>query len=243
MGEKRAALSAVAAVLGGVVLLVVLVTWAASIGPSGVLTGDGPEAVRMTPTETQTTPQDALERLRTEDQDRLEQEHAGDRPLLSALALVVEILGGLGLLLVLWLGVRRAWQAWDARRRPPHEAPDVDFDPLAARTAVREEMRDDAVEQQALLREGSPRNGIVQCWHRFELQAAASGLSRHPWETSSEFTLRMLDLVGADSRAVARLAALYREARFSEHRLTEADREEAAAALDAVHADLQRRHA
>jgi hypothetical protein len=42
---------------------------------------------------------------------------------------------------------------------------------------------------------------------------------------------------------VARLAALYREARFSEHRLTEADREEAAAALDAVHADLQRRHA
>jgi hypothetical protein len=240
VGEKRAAVTAVAAVLGGVVLLLVLVTWAASIGPSGVLTGEGPEPVRTTMTET-TEPAEVESRLRLEEQDRLEERHRGDRPLLRALALVLEVVGGIAVLLVVFLGARRAWRAWDARRRPPLEPAEVDFDPLAARSVVQEQMTADADVQRDLLRGGSPRNGIVECWHRFEVQAAASGLSRRPWETSSEFTLRMLDLVGADTRAVGRLAALYREARFSRHPLTEADRDEAAAALDELHAELQRR--
>ena len=45
----------------------------------------------------------------------------------------------------------------------------------------------------------------------------------------------MLDLVDADPAAVSRLAGLYREARFSEHELTEADRPAALEALDAIH--------
>ena len=40
MGASRAPVTAVAAVVGGVLLVAVLVTWAASIGPSGVLTGE-----------------------------------------------------------------------------------------------------------------------------------------------------------------------------------------------------------
>ena len=79
-----------------------------------------------------------------------------------------------------------------------------------------EEIARDAAEQRRVLMEGSPRNAIVECWHRFEQQAAGAGLDRHPWETSSEFTLRMLDLVAADTGAVAELAVLYREARFSD---------------------------
>ena len=55
-------------------------------------------------------------------------------------------------------------------------------------------------------------------------------------ETSSEFALRLLDLAEADPRAVADLAALYREARFSDHRLDEPARERARTALAAIHA-------
>jgi hypothetical protein len=47
--------------------------------------------------------------------------------------------------------------------------------------------------------------------------------------------MRVLDLVDAHEPAVSRLGALYREARFSEHDLTEADRQAAVEALDAIH--------
>jgi hypothetical protein len=105
-----------------------------------------------------------------------------------------------------------------------------------------EEISRDAAEQRRLLLEGSPRNAIVECWHRFEEQAADAGLERHAWETSSEFTLRMLDLVAADSSAVAELAVLYREARFSTHPLDEGTRARAVADLDAIHAGLLADH-
>ena len=48
----------------------------------------------------------------------------------------------------------------------------------------------------------------------------------------------MLEAVDADSSAVSRLAALYREARFSDHELTEEHRAAAVAALEAIHAGL-----
>ena len=94
----------------------------------------------------------------------------------------------------------------------------------------------DASTQRRLLAEGgTPRNAVVECWHRFETQAAAAGLARGDWETSSEYTMRVLDLVDAHQPAVTRLGELYREARFSEHELTEAHRQEALDALDAIH--------
>ena len=62
-----------------------------------------------------------------------------------------------------------------------------------------EQIGRDAAHQRGSCSAARPRNAIVECWHRFEQQAADAGLARHPWETSSEFTLRMLDLVEADS--------------------------------------------
>ena len=97
-----------------------------------------------------------------------------------------------------------------------------------------------AREQRAVLAEGSPRNAIVACWHQFEEQAATAGVRRQPWETSSEFTLRVLDRLAADSAAVTTLAELYRAARHSTHEITEADRAEAQVALDVVHRSLGR---
>jgi Domain of unknown function (DUF4129) len=85
---------------------------------------------------------------------------------------------------------------------------------------------------------GTPRNAIVACWDRFEEQAERAGLARRPWETSSEFTIRLLDLVSADGGSVARLERLYHEARFSEHPIGEEQRAEAVEALEAVHRSL-----
>ena len=94
---------------------------------------------------------------------------------------------------------------------------------------------EDAAAQRRLLESGTPRNAVVECWHRFETAAAAAGLERRDWETSSEYTMRVLDLVDAHQPAVSRLGDLYREARFSEHDLTEADRAAALEDLDTIH--------
>ena len=73
---------------------------------------------------------------------------------------------------------------------------------------------------------------------RFEIQGDRAGVGRHSWETSSEFALRMLERVDAESGAVNRLAGLYREARFSDHEITESHRADALVALDRIRRSL-----
>ena len=82
-------------------------------------------------------------------------------------------------------------------------------------------------------------NAIVAAWRRFEVQGDAAGVGRERWETSSEYALRILDLVSADAGATSRLAELYREARFSEHPITEDHRAEALAALAVIRRSLE----
>ena len=96
----------------------------------------------------------------------------------------------------------------------------------------------DADEQDALLRDGDARNAIVATWHRFEVQGERAGVPRRPSETSSEYALRILDLAEADTGPVRRLAELYREARFSDHEITEEHRAEALAALAGIRRSL-----
>lgn len=240
MTVTRASTTAVAAVVGGVLVLLVLVTWAAGIGPSGVLTGEGPQPDRVNSAGASAS--DVPSASATLDhQQRLAERYEGDRPLLRALALVLEVAAALLVLFGLYRGARWAWQTYDARRRPPPAPDDLDFDVLDSPDVLAGEIVSDARAQRALLASGTPRNAVVEAWRRFETQAGAAGVVRRPWETSSEFTLRVLELVEADSAAVSLLAGLYREARFSDHELTEDDRVSARAALDAVHASLATR--
>jgi hypothetical protein len=147
------------------------------------------------------------------------------------------------LALVAWLvyhGVRRLYDALRTYRRRARrqKVENVDFEVLDDPDALREELGRGADEQFELLLGGTPRNAIVACWDRFEDYAERVDASRKYWETSSEFTLRLLDLVSADPAAVARLEALYREARFSDHEMGEERRQEAVEALRAIHRSL-----
>lgn len=93
----------------------------------------------------------------------------------------------------------------------------------------------EAAAQRAALLNGAPRNAIVRCWLRLEHDVAAVGLSPNPADTSAEFTERVLARYAVDSQAIHELAALFREARFSDHLLDESARLAALDALDRLH--------
>ncbi|HEU4811953.1 MAG TPA: DUF4129 domain-containing protein [Nocardioides sp.] len=238
MGARRESTTAVVAVLGAVLAIAFLGTWAASIGPGDVLTGDGPATHRASPSESPTPSDSGSPTARRTDAEGQRPEPSGDHPVVRALLTVGEVaLAALWLYLMYRL-LRWLWERWTLRRRPDPRPAEVAFDVLEVAHRVAEEIHRDAARQRELLLGGSPRNAIVECWHRFEQQAETAGLPRKQWETSSEFTLRMLDLVSANSPAVERLAVLYREARFSDHPVGEHDRAAALADLDAIHAAL-----
>jgi hypothetical protein len=92
----------------------------------------------------------------------------------------------------------------------------------------------------AELQSGTPSNAIVACWMRLEAEVAAAGFRLDPSRTSTETTSEVLREYAIDERALRELAALFREARFSAHELTEAHRARAADALTALHVDLRR---
>lgn len=98
---------------------------------------------------------------------------------------------------------------------------------------------DDGVARRALSG-GTPRNAIVACWQHLESAAEARGLPRRPAETSAEYVARVIATTASDTGPIEDLAALYREARFSEHELGEDHRARAADALDRVVASLPR---
>ena len=122
-------------------------------------------------------------------------------------------------------------------RARAERAPDTGFDVLPQGPAA---VVDDAEAQLAALGTGSPRNAIVACWLRLEDAVAEAGMPRRPSETSAELTARVLRQWSVDADAIADLAGLYREARFSRHEMTEPSRTAAVEALRRLHADLRR---
>lgn len=95
-----------------------------------------------------------------------------------------------------------------------------------------------ALRRRALLAEGEPRNAIVATWLDLEESTTASGLTRRPAETPGEYVSRVLRTWDVDVRALADLADLYREARFSAHPIGTEQRDRALRDLDRLHADI-----
>ncbi len=92
------------------------------------------------------------------------------------------------------------------------------------------------------LTEGDPRNAVVACWVALEDAVHRSGLKQDRAETAAELTQRVLGRWDVDPAAIITLSEAYREARFSRHPVTEAQRTLAVDALERIHVDL-RRHA
>ncbi|HYN32648.1 MAG TPA: DUF4129 domain-containing protein [Ilumatobacteraceae bacterium] len=122
------------------------------------------------------------------------------------------------------------------RLRRPRRPSTVEFDAL---DDVATAITADAEAQRSALHRGAPRNAIVECWLRLEAAVVDVGVQRHPSDTSVEFTQRVLATVSVDPAAIGDLAALYREARFSNHPMNEASRRAAIEALDAIHDGLR----
>ena len=258
LGEWPPGVRAVAAV-GATSLFMVLVAWATLLGPDEVFSGPGPrpgpastrtETCVPLPVETDadgTTTVVVPDDL--EDRDYCDPPPAGtdgfrdlveqNPPPLWVKVLVWLFLGTLLVVVVagvLWLLVAAAREV--LARRGDRTRVAVDFTVLDDPARVAEQVVRDADEQDALLRDGDARNAIVATWHRFEVQGERAGVPRRPSETSSEYALRILDLAEADTGPVRRLAELYREARFSEHEITEEHRAEALAALAGIRRSL-----
>ena len=157
MTAGRATVSAVAAVLAAALLVVVLVTWAASIGPGGVLEGPGIEAQRSSPSPTESTPDAASGTPRT-DRQRLADERRRDRPnpWLRTIAFVVELATLCLVLFLLFRFARWLREAYDARRRRDERPEEVAFDVIEAPGLVAREILHDAEAQRRVLARGRP---------------------------------------------------------------------------------------
>lgn len=225
--RRAAALTSLLAV-AGVLLGVLLVAWAATVGPGEVLTGPGPRASSST---SQVAPAPTTDpTAESEEEQRARAERHPVAAEFTKILLTVAL--ALALLAPVVALVRAAIAARTLQPRFGRGHPaDVVLDPLAAPEALQAALADDLPAHVRLLSKGPVGPGIIGCWQRFQATAEAHGVPRRPAETSSEFTRRVLESLATDGDAVGRLGRLYREARFSDHVLTEDHRR---AALDAV---------
>ncbi|MFC6705980.1 DUF4129 domain-containing protein [Flexivirga alba] len=149
---------------------------------------------------------------------------------------ILDILFGLVLLGLLWLLVAVALSVirrWQHRSRTTQQGALAEVD-----DAVLDAVTEAAGRQQQRILEGAPSNAVVACWVDLEQAVAQVGVERRPSETSAELTIRVLDALDVDRRALRTLGALYREARYSAHPLTEQDRASAQRALTTLHRSL-----
>lgn len=87
--------------------------------------------------------------------------------------------------------------------------------------------------------EADPRRAIIAAYARLERVLAANGVARRASETSDEYLPRILDDLVLDARAVERLTALFTRAKFSQHDVDTAMKEEAIGALEDVRDELR----
>jgi hypothetical protein len=87
--------------------------------------------------------------------------------------------------------------------------------------------------------ETDPRRAIIAAYARLERVLAANGVPRWPSETADEYLPRVLRELEVDPEAVERLTALFTRAKFSQHDVDDAMKEEAIGALEQVRDELR----
>jgi hypothetical protein len=87
--------------------------------------------------------------------------------------------------------------------------------------------------------EPDPRKAVIAAYAQMERALARAGLPRREAETPREYLGRVLPEVGAGSRSVERLTALFERARFSPHEIDAAMKAEAISALATLRDELR----
>ena len=100
-------------------------------------------------------------------------------------------------------------------------------------------MSADAEQRLESLSYGTPAQGIIAAWTRLEATLHDVGVPLPASRTAGEVCVEVLARFAVAPDALRTLADLYREARWSRHPLTEADRATAATAYRALDADLR----
>jgi hypothetical protein len=135
----------------------------------------------------------------------------------------VVIVGVAGGIVVL----RRRREAQDLTQLSPYQAAAGEL------AAVLEGTLDD------LRRETDPRRAVIAAYAQLERVLARHGLPRAPSEAPFEYLARMLDVLRVRADAALALTELFERARFSEHVIDAAMKDEAIDALAAVRDDLR----
>jgi hypothetical protein len=86
--------------------------------------------------------------------------------------------------------------------------------------------------------ERDPRLAVQRAYARMEESLSEVELSRAPDETPTEFTARVLRVLGASAAAASDLTGLFEIARFSDHPMGEDDRRRAIASVRRVEAEV-----
>lgn len=146
---------------------------------------------------------------------------------------LVPLLLGLGVLALLAVTALVAVRLRTARRRTAAAAPAPDGD--------REALADAVDAGRAALLGDDPRAAIIACYAAMESALAGRGVAVRRSDSPSDLLARAARrslLVGPAAAAAPELAALFREARYSTHPMTEAQRADARRALDELSAGL-----
>jgi hypothetical protein len=110
--------------------------------------------------------------------------------------------------------------------------------PRAVGTAVREALAPAAEQALAAVEQPDAREAVVRSWLLLGAAAAEAGVPARPAETATEYARRIASEFYVGTAALARLAELYREARFSGHPVRGPQRAEARDLLERLSTEL-----
>lgn len=131
----------------------------------------------------------------------------------------VWLLAALGLGLLIWGLVRWAPSIPRVRRRRRQLQEQAEAPPGFDRT-TQDRLARTFSDALAGVGVGDSNRAIVACWIRLEQIAEDVGFARQQWETSTELVTRWLGGADLPIEPLARLAELYREARYSGHAMS-----------------------
>lgn len=205
-----------------------LCAWVSSTGPVGVfartaqLRGPDTSAPGEEYGATEVSRGDS-EGLRTGEQHQ--------QPLfVDVMTVVLKVALAVVVLLVLVAVARALLQSWRSRQPARAAAAEADVLPEVILAGARQ--------GEELLAQGTPANAVVAAWMALEDSVRAAGVRDDGARTSAELVTGVLRTFRVEREPLDRLAALYREARFSTHPIDEHMRLQAAEALGRVRADL-----